>query len=203
MNAPAALRPHAADRIDGDVCYAVPFTERHLHDPAYLGWLRDIDVVRTIGRPDYWTPVPFDEVLAYCRGLFASPNDYFFALHYRADEAFVGTLRAGHINWRSRIADVGIMIGHRGYWGHGIGLDAVRALSRWLFERLEMRRLTGGAMAVNPAMIRIFEKLGFVHEARFRQQDVLPEGDYCDHVHLGCFRDEYERAIDALRRRDG
>lgn len=202
-SAPPAVRLDDDERIDGENCYAVPFGEHHLNDPAYLGWLRDQEVVRTLDRPEYWDPVPFEEVAGYCRALFASNTDYFFALYEKADDAFIGTLRAGHIDWRTRTADVGIMIGHRRYWGRGIGLAAVQALSIWLFDRLDMRRLTGGAMAINPAMIRIFEKLGFQHEARYRQSDLLPEGGYCDHIYLGCFRDEFDGAAAALAGADG
>ena len=182
------------DVLNGRACYARPFLEEHLHDPAYLGWLHDRAVTRTLGRVDYWNPVPFEDVQSYCRALFASATDYFFAVYDRSDDVFIGTLRAGHISWPAGTADVGVMIGNRSYWGRGIGLDAVRTLSMWLFDDVELRRLTGGCMAVNAAMIRIFQTLGFQIEGRFRQQDLLPEGGYCDHIHLGCFRDEFAKA---------
>ena len=189
-------------RIEGRLIFAVPFSKEHINSPDYLGWLRDYDVIKTLDRPEYWDPVPFAEVEEYCYNVLASENDLFFALYHRADEVFVGTLRAGHINWRTMSADIGIMIGRRQYWGKGLGLDAVEAMSRWLFEELGMRRLTGGSMANNAAMVRIFEQLGFQHEARFRRSDVLREGGYCDHVYLGCFRGEFEAALAAKAAQD-
>ena len=89
------------------------------------------------------------------------------------------------------------MIGETTRWARGFGVDAVGALSRHLFEDLRIRRLTGGAMANNPAMIRVFEKLGFRREGVFRQQDRIGD-DYIDHIHFGCF--ECELAGFAIRR---
>ena len=97
--------------IEGEISYTVPFGERHLNDPDYLSWLHDYEVVRMLNRPDYWEPVRFAEVAAYCRTLMSSENDHFFALYYRPENLFLGTLRAGHIDWTSRTADIGIMIG--------------------------------------------------------------------------------------------
>ncbi len=180
----------AAERLDGTLVYAVPFSERHMRDPAYLGWLRDYEVIRTLNLPAYWQPIDEAEAHAYCRRLIASARDAFFALYCRADDAFIGTLRAGHIDRCARVADIGIMIGRRDYWGRGMATDAVAMLARWLVDRLGMRRLTAGAMAINPAMIRVFERLGFRREGCLRQQDPLREGGYCDHILLGCLADE-------------
>jgi ribosomal-protein-alanine N-acetyltransferase len=190
-----AINIQAPKRIDGQVGYAVPFNERHLEDPEYLAWLHDDEVIRTLNLPAYWQPVPFDAVKAYCEGLWASQTDFFFAMHNNADDAFVGTLRVGHVNWAAGIADLGIMIGNRNYWGRGLAQDTIAALARWAFDDAGMRRLTAGAMAINPAMIRVFEKLGFQREGCLREQDPLREGGYCDHILLGCMRNEFRGTI--------
>ena len=46
-------------------------------------------------------------------------------------------------------------------------------------------------MATNPAMIRVFERLGFVQEGCLRRHDALREGGYCDHIWLACFPEEF------------
>jgi sugar O-acyltransferase (sialic acid O-acetyltransferase NeuD family) len=181
-------------RLDGRRCWLEPFGERHLRDRDYIGWLHDYDVIRTLNLPSYWTPVPLEEIEIYCRTLIASPTDAFFALHDGSDGRFVGTVRAGHIDGAAATADIGIMIGRRDRWGRGLAQDAIATLCRWLFAECGMRRLTAGAMAINPAMIRVFEALGFRREGVMRQQDRLREGGYCDHIHLGCFRAEFEAA---------
>lgn len=187
----ATPEPQAAEelRIDGQGTYLVRFTERHLNDPCYLGWLRDYDVMKTVGRAEYLREVPFAEAEAYFRRVDASPDDLFFALHVQADESFIGTVKAGHIDRVAGIADIGIMIGARECWGQGLSTDALHAICRYMFRDFGIRRLTCGAMAVNPAMIRAFEKIGFRREGVLRAH-VPFEGGYTDQVLMGCLADD-------------
>ncbi|MDJ0949930.1 MAG: GNAT family protein [Alphaproteobacteria bacterium] len=177
-------------KIDGQVSYLEPFAERHLVAPAYLGWLHDYEVIKTLNLLDYVeSPPSLEAVRRYCEGLWASRNDMLFALHDRSDDAFVGTVRVGHIDWRAKTGDIGIMIGARERWGRGLATDAIGALARYLFDDVCLRKLTAGAMANNPAMLRTFERLGFRREGVLRRHDLF-EGDYVDHVYFGCFENE-------------
>ncbi len=183
------LRPESL-RIGGQLTYAVPFTTVHLRDPAYLSWLRDKDVVRTLNLPVYMAaPVSDTTVEDYCQRMMASERDLFLALHDAATEQFIGTLKAGTIDFHHGTADIGIMIGEKARWGRGFAADAIGALAQHLFTVLGLLRLTAGAMAINPAMIAVFEKLGFKREGVLRAQDRYDDG-LCDHILLGCFQDE-------------
>jgi len=182
-----------AVRLEGKKSYLVPFTQRHLNTPAYLEWLRDYDVVKTINRPEYLTPISFEEVRAYCERVMTSETDMFFAVHEQISGSFSGTLRVNGINRYSMVADIGILLG-RPFWGKGIATDAVGTVCRYLFENLKFRKLTAGMMAVNPAMARVFEKMGFRREGILRRQDKF-EGQYVDHIYMGCFREEFTGGV--------
>ena len=177
-------------RIDGAISYLVPFSERHLEDPSYLAWLRDHEVIKTLNLPEYLDSSPgLEDARAYFQALRDSANEMFLALYDKSDNLFVGSVRVGHIDWRSKVADLGIMIGRRERWGRGLASDAISAVACYLFDTVGMRKLSGGAMANNVAMVRIFEKLGFRREGVFRAQDYVDD-DYVDHIYFGCFRDE-------------
>lgn len=148
-------------RLEGDKCALVPFSAEHLHDAAYLGWLRDYDVVKTINRLDYLRPVSFEEVKRYCEAVMQSPADIFVAIHALEPDQFIGTLRVSRIDRVTRTADVGIMIGEKAFWGRGVATEAISLACDYLFTCLGLRKLTAGLMAVNPGMLRVFEKLGF------------------------------------------
>ncbi len=192
MSAPAlaspALEPKGL-RLEGRVSRLLPFTAAQRDDPAYLGWLNDHEVVKTLNLPDYLAPVPYAKAAAYCDAMMASEHDLFLALHLRSDDRFVGTLKAGHIDWHAGTADIGILIGERAVWGQGLAADSIHVLARHLFGTVGLRKLTAGSMANNPAMLRVFEKLGFAREGVFRAQDRLGDA-FFDHVHFGCFADE-------------
>ena len=178
-------------RLTGSRCYLVPFEEKHINDTEYLDWLRDYDVVKTINRPDYLLPVSLLKVREYCETIMRSSNDMFLAIYDKKDEIFIGTMRAGHINWQTGTADIGIMIGNRNYWGKGIATDAIKTLGQFLFHKVGLRRLTAGLMAANPAMMKAFQRAGFRQEGILRQHDSY-EGKFMDHIYLGCLRDEFQ-----------
>ena len=166
------------------------FGERHVNAPEYLAWLNDLEVVRTLNLPSYANGVAIEVLRDYYENTRRSETDLFLAVHDLADDAFVGTVKAGHISWHAGTADIGIMIGRKDRWGRGLAGDAVSALCSHLFDAVGLRKLTAGAMAINPQVVRLFERLGFQHEARLRQQDAV-DGGFCDHVLLGVFRDEF------------
>ena len=176
--------------LEGTMIRLIPFDLRHRDDPAYLKWLHDYDVIKTLHLPHYVsTPVSYAEVASYCDQLAESDTDLMLAMHRRADDAFIGTLKAGHIDWYSRIADIGVMIGDKNYWGRGLAKDAIYTLGKFLFAEITIRKIVCGSMAINATMIATFKQLGFQQEACFRDQDRF-EGGFCDHIHLGCFASE-------------
>jgi RimJ/RimL family protein N-acetyltransferase len=48
--------------------------------------------------------------------------------------------------------------------GRGFGTEAIRLLTRYLFEREQAGRVQASTWVQNHAMRRVFEKLGFVEE---------------------------------------
>lgn len=181
-------------QLQGQLTYLVPFGERHFCDKRYLSWLADYEVMKTINRPEYLKPIAFEEVREYCENLMQSKTDLFLAIYYKAEDLFVGTLRISSINHYAKTADIGILVGDRSKWGKGIATDVIHTVCRYLFDELGMRKLTAGVMGINLPMLKVFKKLGFQKEGVFRQQDRFENG-YCDHIYLGCFKDEFESSL--------
>jgi CMP-N-acetylneuraminic acid synthetase/RimJ/RimL family protein N-acetyltransferase len=175
--------------LQGKMIRLEEFTEKHLHDPNYYTWLQDKEVVEMIGRPDYLTAFPFCIIEDYVMNVKSSSNAYFFALYFKKNARFIGTVKLGSIDWQNRSADVGILIGDKQYWGKGISKDAVLTVSLYAFEKLGMRKLTGGCLSTNIAMRRCFERVGFMKEAVLRKK-VPFKGKFVDHILYGVFKDE-------------
>ena len=85
----------------------------------------------------------------------------------------------------------GIWIGDRAYWGAGYGREALVLLLDYAFRIRNQRKVTLDVQAVNERAIRVYRRLGFVEEARQREQ-VWVAGRYVDLVHMGLFRREWE-----------
>jgi RimJ/RimL family protein N-acetyltransferase len=105
-----------------------------------------------------------------------------------------------HIGWvivyyrenDPHMTEVGIDIVEDGYWGKGLGTEA---LSLWVDYQFRARNLTRIGFATwsgNPAMLRVGEKLGFQTEARIRQ-GCMVNGAFHDRIKMGILRREWER----------
>lgn len=185
--------------LKGGLVTLKAFQTHHIYAPEYLSWLRDPEVVRTLNLPAYLeTLLELNELEEYCHRLIASDRDVFVALHSAKNDEFIGTCKIAHIDWYAATADIGIMIGNKSYWGKGVASEAIHMLCSFAFEKMNFRKLTAGAMGTNKAMIKVFQKYGFITEGIRRQQDRLGT-IYVDHILLGCFKDEFELRLSAQR----
>ena len=67
------------------------------------------------------------------------------------------------------------------YWGRGIMTEAVRAMTGYGFERLDLLRIEAGVFARNAGSARVLEKAGFALEAR-RRSRVIKDGETLDEL---------------------
>jgi [ribosomal protein S5]-alanine N-acetyltransferase len=67
-----------------------------------------------------------------------------------------------------RSAEIGYWLGEK-HWGRGIATEAVRAMTAYAFETLEICRVFGGVFDPNPGSARVLEKAGYTLEGRLRR----------------------------------
>ena len=80
----------------------------------------------------------------------------------------IGNLGLHAIDEAHGRATFGIAIGEKAYWGRGYGTEALRAVLRYAFEEMELRRVVLEADEDNARGIRCYEKCGFVREGLLR-----------------------------------
>lgn len=102
----------------------------------------------------------------------------------------IGSCSFHAVAWRHRSAEMGIVIGARDYWNRGYGTEAVTTLCQFGFETLNFNRIGLRVFANNARAIRCYEKVGFQHEGRLRQ-DNYSAGSYRDTLLMGLLRSEF------------
>ena len=112
-----------------------------------------------------------------------------------ADDFVVGVCRLTDIDWISRHAELGIMIGDTALQGHGIGTEATALLCRYAFNDLNLERLWLRVGGENQLAVRLYSRLGFKEEGRLRQHAFVG-GGYHDLILMGLLRAE-RQAVDA------
>ena len=97
---------------------------------------------------------------------------------YRGNGWLVGA--CGLVNWEAEHAraEVGFVLS-REYWGRGLMSEAVRAILRFGFERMNLNRIEARCIAENAASARVMEKAGMVYEGTLRQREYI-KGTYRD-----------------------
>jgi ribosomal-protein-alanine N-acetyltransferase len=97
---------------------------------------------------------------------------------YRGNGCLVGA--CGLVNWEAEHAraEVGFVLS-REYWGRGLMSEAVRAILRFGFERMNLNRIEARCIAETAASARVMEKAGMVYEGTLRQREYI-KGAYRD-----------------------
>ncbi len=86
-------------------------------------------------------------------------------------------------NEPERIGRLGIWI-HPEYHGEGYGTEAMELFVTYAFDQLNYHKLYARAHEGNEASQRLFEKVGFEQEGRFRDHAYL-DGSYVDLIYYG------------------
>jgi RimJ/RimL family protein N-acetyltransferase len=109
------------------------------------------------------------------------------AIEDKSDGTFVGFVYLNNIDWFSRNAEFGILIGERGRHGKGLARDALALIVDYAFEMLNLHKLYLRVVAFNKRALRLYRAFGFAQEGIQREQ-VFLRGRYHDVVFMGLLR---------------
>jgi RimJ/RimL family protein N-acetyltransferase len=110
-----------------------------------------------------------------------------------ADGICIGQCGLRGFNETNRVAELGITIGDKAYWGRGYGRDAVRLLLVYGFRYRNVHRIWLWTNSNNERAIRSYLACGFKEEGRLREH-AWSDGAYVDAVYMGVLRSEWEAA---------
>ncbi|MCF7970996.1 MAG: GNAT family N-acetyltransferase [Methylococcaceae bacterium] len=158
----------------------VTFTEYYI-SPEYIGWLNDKVVMRYSNQRFY------EHTLESSRRYLASfeaADNLFLAIVFEG--VLVGTMTA-YISKSHQVADLGILLSPQ-VWGQGFGLDAWQTLMNYLLS-LGIRKITGGTLRCNTAMLSIMQRSGMIPDGVRRAQEMI-EGQPMDILYFAKFNAE-------------
>jgi RimJ/RimL family protein N-acetyltransferase len=160
-----------------------PFTTSDITD-RYLRWLVDDEVnrySRRLGKP----ADNADDVRRWLASL--GKEEQIFAIH-APQLGHIGNIKYGPVNRSNLAADISILIGDVRSWGQGFGAEAIYLISKHLFANHGVNRLS--AASINPAFIRMVEKLGWRREG-IQREESLVGGRFYDSVLLSLLKREF------------
>jgi RimJ/RimL family protein N-acetyltransferase len=117
------------------------------------------------------------------------PSKLTLAICVARDGRHVGNCGLEAIDRDNRTATLGILIGEADFRGKGLGEDAVRALCRYAFDELDLRKIRLDVYAVNPGAEKTYARVGFRREGVLRQE-AFRRGKPVDVIRMGLLKEE-------------
>lgn len=126
------------------------------------------------------------------------PSQLTLAICLAKDGRHIGNCGLEAIDRDNRTATLGIFIGERDCHGKGLGEEAVRALCRYAFDELDLRKIRLDVYTTNPGAARTYARVGFRREGLLREE-VFRRGKPLDVIRMGLLKEDLR--LPAAKRR--
>jgi UDP-4-amino-4,6-dideoxy-N-acetyl-beta-L-altrosamine N-acetyltransferase len=155
----------------------------------FVKWLNHPDIQRLTLRI---RPLTLEEEADYMERMRQSTTDVALVIALKVNDLPIGMTGFRQIDWSSRHACFGIVIGETEHWGQGYGTDVTRLIVQYAFDTLNLNRVWLQVCEYNQRGIRCYERVGFRKEGLLRQE-YYREGRYWDTLVMAVLREDWDR----------
>lgn len=113
-------------------------------------------------------------------------GEYNFAIEDLETKEYIGGCGIQKVNWLARVATVGIMIGNKSYWGKGYGTDAMKTLTKFIFQDMNINKIRLATFSFNERAQKCYKKCGFEVEGVLKAE-IFKDGKYYDEIIMSAF----------------
>ena len=177
--------------LTGEKVYLAPFTRRHLESKRYYRWMNSLEITSQLGMLEYLMPVSSKQLEAYYSTNAFSGHSILFAVHEKQSDKFIGTSKLGHLNWVSRCAEFGRVIGEKDSRGKGYGTEIIKLILEYAFLILNLNKVVAGTNVDNISALKTYEKVGFKIEGTIRKS-WYKDGKLVDTIRVGLLKEEWD-----------
>jgi ribosomal-protein-alanine N-acetyltransferase len=163
------------------------------HAAIFRRWLADMAVTRYLVQRHPPTVRQEEEFLEHAA---EDPHRVLWAIALRegaASGTLIGAAALERIDWRTRDAESGLLIGDRSQWRHGYGSEAMRLRTDYAFLDLGLRKVWTSVWLPNRASRRALESAGY-RQCGLMREHVVVRGARLDVWLAEILREDWERA---------
>jgi RimJ/RimL family protein N-acetyltransferase len=152
-------------------------------------WMNDPEITQYLARN---LPVSFEEEERWCHRK-GEPNekDFTLAVTCADNGQLLGVMGLHQVDYRSRTATTGAVIGNKEFRGKGYGSEAKMLLLQFAFRELNLRKIYSHVIEYNAQSLAYSKKCGYVEEARLPKH-MFKDGEYRDQIILAVYRETWE-----------
>jgi [ribosomal protein S5]-alanine N-acetyltransferase len=160
--------------------------------PALRGIYGDTEVMRYMAdmQSTLSTDRELRSIVDWAGRMFAGKNGIRWGIVPRGEGDLIGTCGFHLLDWHNQHAEIGYDLA-RAYWRKGIMTEAVRAIVRFGFERLNLHRIEANVTEGNEASAKTLLKAGFQQEGVWRERAYL-RGAFYDLLQFGLLKSEFD-----------
>ncbi|MHA2390480.1 MAG: GNAT family N-acetyltransferase [Promethearchaeota archaeon] len=153
---------------------------------SYLKWFNDPEITQYLVMFRPLTRMMEEDWIENLK----NRNDAIFFSIYLLNDTHIGNCGLNAIDWKNRVAEVGITIGEKDYQGKGYGTEAMELLLEYGFNTVNLNRIQLRVYDFNVRAIKSYKNIGFIEEGRLRKA-IFNKGEYHDLIMMSILREEW------------
>ena len=154
---------------------------------TYYNWINDPNINQFL--ETRFLPRSLQNIEQFVRSMDGKNDEILFAICIKENDIHIGNIKLGPINWIHRFADISLLIGDKNYWGKGIATEAIKLISSFGFNELNLHKLKAGCYVDNKGSEKAFVKAGYFIEGTLKQHFFF-KGNYRDTTLLAKLNNE-------------
>lgn len=115
-------------------------------------------------------------------------NEYYII---EFDKTKIGYFRTSNYSEENKNIYIGADL-HSDWRGMGLSYVAYLQFIPFMFESLNLHKISLEVLSTNDRAINLYKKLGFIEEGR-KRDEVLKNGEYVDSIIMSILKDEYDK----------
>lgn len=157
----------------------------------YIQWVNDSETVRNLN-DIFIYPHTVNMTEWYLNSILEDKlvNEKHFVIADVEKSEYMGQIGLVNIDWRSRVADLGIVIAKKDYRQKGLGQEAIKLLLDFAFNKMNLNRIELYVRDFNVLGYNCYLKCGFKEEGRKRKNYYI-DGEYRDSIIMGILREDF------------
>lgn len=164
--------------------------ELRLSDAADLLLFRGDPYVQRFNGPVYQSVEEAEASIQEAQREYEQREDIGWAVTLKEVDRAIGHFGFHSWDHYHRRAEVGYDLA-RTFWGQGIATEALGAILRFGFDRMNLNHIYAGTIADNHESVRLLERLGFQRDGTRRKFSWEDDGTFHDSALYSLLRDEY------------
>ncbi|MFD2829169.1 GNAT family N-acetyltransferase [Corticicoccus populi] len=154
-------------------------------------WFLDKEVIKYLNVPQNYPPFTKEQTREWITQCINRTNGYEQKAIITEENQNIGWIDLKNIDSDDGEAELGIVIGDRGYWGRGYASSAMKEMLHYGFNNLNLEKIWLRVDADNQRAIKSYTKFGY-REVALLKNDRIRHGKHIDRFKMEYLKSDFQ-----------